>query len=293
MIDRERQTIRHLLIVKDRRGGTLADGEIILLLARCLQDLGVPNWQILLGEAELTRSLLAIFPPDVAPQVRHCLANLDLISLKNLNLSDKLQERALFLFDLRGKPETILEKVASLDLEPSARAIVNNLKSLITLINESSAIPIPMTLDLSLLKTFDYYTGIVFEAISFTDDRSYVLGQGGRYDQLLKLYDPQGKASPGIGFSFNIEELHSSLLATKQLPQETPASDWLVIPKSVEASVAAVQYADSLRQSQPGIRVELDLGDRSTEAVREYATSCRIKNLAWIAADGTVIEESL
>jgi ATP phosphoribosyltransferase regulatory subunit len=273
-------------------GGILADAEIILLLARCLQDLGVPNWQILLGEAQLTRSLLAIFPPDVAERVRYCLANLDRIGLENLDLEPQLRERALFLFDLRGKPETVLEKVASLDLEPSASEIVNNLKSLIASIEQTSTIPISITLDLSLLQTIDYYTGIVFEAISFSGDRSYTLGRGGRYDGLLKLYDPQGKTSPGIGFALSIEELHSSLLTTNNLPQQPPASDWLVIPCNEEAQVAAVKYAESLRHSQPDLRVELDLGDRSPEAIREYAHN-RIKNLAWVAADGTVTEETV
>jgi ATP phosphoribosyltransferase regulatory subunit len=274
-------------------GGILADAEIILLLARCLENLGIPHWQILLGEAELTRSLLAVFPPDLAEQVRHCLANLDLITLEKLDLEPKLRERANFLFDLRGKPEMVLEKVASLDLEVSARARVNNLQSLIQLIDQSSPFNIPITLDLSLLKTFDYYTGIVFEAVSFSNNQSYIVGQGGRYDQLLKLYDPQGKTSSGIGFSLNIEELHASLLPTKRLPQQAPASDWLVIPRTIEARIAAVKYADSLRQSQTNLRVELDLGDRALEAVRQYALNCRIHNLAWVAADGTVTEESV
>jgi ATP phosphoribosyltransferase regulatory subunit len=272
-------------------GGVLADAEIILLLAQCLQNLGIPNWQILLGEAELTRSLFAIFPSDIAEQVRYCLANLDRITLENLDLEPKTRERALFLFDLRGEPTKVLAKVANLDLEPSAREIVNNLKSSLELVNQSSLFPIPITLDLSLLKTFDYYTGIVFEAISFSENQSYLLGQGGRYDRLLKLYDPQGKTSPGIGFSLNIEELHASLLTTKQLPQQPPASDWLVIPRNAGARVAAVKYADSLRQSQANLRVELELGDRSKDAIREYALNCRIQNLAWIAANGTVTEE--
>ena len=273
-------------------GGILADAEIILLLARCLQDLGVANWQILLGEAQLTRSLLGIFPPDIAERVRYCLANLDRITLENLDLAPQLKQRALFLFDLRGKPETVLEKVASLDLEPSALEIVNNLKSLISLIEQTSTTPIPITLDLSLLQTFDYYTGIVFEAISFSNNRTETLGGGGRYDKLLKLYDPQGKTSPGIGFAFNIEDLYSSLLTTNSLPQQSPLSDWLVIPCSQEARIAAVKYAESLRNSQPQMRIELDLGDRSSEAIREYALN-RIKNLAWVAADGTVTEETV
>jgi ATP phosphoribosyltransferase regulatory subunit len=43
-------------------GGLLADAEILLLLADCFDSLAVPNWQIILGEAGLTRSLLSPFP---------------------------------------------------------------------------------------------------------------------------------------------------------------------------------------------------------------------------------------
>lgn len=274
-------------------GGILVDAEMILLLVDCLEDLGIPNWQILMGQAELTRSLLAVFPQEILPQIRHCIAHLDRIALENLALEPKLKERALFLFDLRGKPETVLAKVASLDLDSATLNTVNNLKSLVDLINRSSRNPIPLTLDLSLLQTFDYYTGMIFEAVSFEDNQSYLLGQGGRYDQLLGVYNPQGETAPGIGFSLNIEDIHASLAPTKKLPQQVKSSDWLVIPESSESSIAAFNYADKLRNSQAGIRVEIDLGGRNPEEIRYYAQTCRIANLAWIRVDGSAITESV
>ncbi|MDJ0576927.1 MAG: ATP phosphoribosyltransferase regulatory subunit [Xenococcaceae cyanobacterium MO_234.B1] len=274
-------------------GGVVADAEILLLLANCLQDLGIPHWQILLGDAGLTRSLLSVFPTTIRKQVRYCLANLDRITLENLDLESDLKARALMLFELRGKPETVLEKVATLDLDPTAEATVKNLQSLIDLLNRSYNKPLPLTLDLSLLQTFDYYTGIVFEAVSFHDNQCYLLGQGGRYDRLLGLYHPQQQSSPGIGFSLNIEDLHSALMTTKRLPQETPASDWLVVADSAEAQVAAFTHAETLRNSTPALRVELDLGDRDREAIREYASACRIKKIAWVKPDGTSIVENV
>ncbi|NEQ99125.1 MAG: ATP phosphoribosyltransferase regulatory subunit, partial [Cyanothece sp. SIO2G6] len=39
-------------------GGAIADAEILLLLADCLNTLGLNQWHLVLGEAELTRSLL-------------------------------------------------------------------------------------------------------------------------------------------------------------------------------------------------------------------------------------------
>ena len=268
-------------------GGVLADAEIILLLIDCLQNLGIPNWSILLGEAGLTRSLLAVFPEEIRQQVRNCIANLDRIALENLELETNLKAQALQLFDLRGEPEEVLRKISTLNLDQSAQVTVNNLKSLIKLLNSSSEQPLPLTLDLSLLQTFDYYTGIVFEAVSFQEHQSYVLGKGGRYDRLLGLYDPQGKASPGIGFSLSIDDLHSCLLSSEQLPKQTPSSDCLVIPTTIEVEAIALKYARQLRNKDNSARIEIDLGDRSEAAIKQYAQTCRIKQLIWILEDGT------
>ena len=274
-------------------GGVLADAEILLLVADCLENLGIQDWHILLGDAGLTRSLLNMFPTSLRQQVRYCLANLDRITLENLPLEPELKEQALFLFDLRGLPKDVLAKVAHLDLDDEGQTIVNNLKSLVDLLERSSKVSISLTLDLSLVQTIDYYTGIVFEVISDRDNQSHIIGQGGRYDQLLGLYHPQGETSPGIGFAFNIEDLHSCLLPTGKLPQQTLASDWLVIPQTPQAESAAFIYAQKLRHTQPKIRVELDLGGRSPEEIKEYAHTSRIKNLAWIQEDGTAIKENI
>lgn len=274
-------------------GGVLADAEIILLLADCLHGLGIPDWSILIGEAGLTRSLLSVFPESVRTQVRNCIANLDRITLESLELDQDLKDRALMLFDLRGKPEDVLSKISSLNLDADATETVNNLKSLIELLNSSAEQPLPLTLDLSLLQTFDYYTGIVFKAVSFQDHDSYVLAEGGRYDQLLGLYDPQGKSSPGIGFSMSIEDLHSCLLSTNKLPQQAPKSDCLVIPTTAKAEVAALKYAYKLRSENDSARIEIDLGERSEVSIKQYAKTCRIKKLIWIEGDGNPRIEEL
>ena len=274
-------------------GGVLADAEILLLLSDCLHSLGITDWSILIGEAGLTRSLLSVFPESIRSSVRNCIANLDRITLESLDLNADLKERALFLFDLRGKPEEVLSKISQLGLDSQATAIVNNLKLLVELLNSSSSQPISLTLDLSLLQTFDYYTGIVFKAVSFQDCQSYILAEGGRYDRLLGLYDPQGKSSPGIGFSMSIENLHSCLLSTNSLPQQAPKSDCLVIPTTTEVEAAALKYASHLRSKDNSARIEVDLGRRDETAIRHYAKACRIKQLVWIEADGSPRVETL
>ena len=277
----------------------LADAEVLLLLAECLNQLGLSQWCLILGQAGITRSLLSPFPSAIQSKVRQAIAHLDRVTLETLPLSDELRSRALLIMDLRGRPADVLQKVARLDLDLPQQQALNNLKSLIELLDQcyslqlSQSPQIPLILDLSLIQTIDYYTGIVFEVVSDTEAQTRILGQGGRYDQLLGLYHPQGETIPGIGFALNIEDLHQVLLFTKQLPQQTPASNWLVVPEVPEAYTAAFTYAEKLRNSPHLVRVEMDLGGRDPDTIREYARHRRIHQIAWLKAEGLPIIEPL
>ncbi|MBE9001342.1 ATP phosphoribosyltransferase regulatory subunit [Nostoc sp. LEGE 12447] len=272
-------------------GGLLANAEVLLLVADCLAALGLRQWHLILGEAGITRSLLSAFPANLQDKVRSAIAHLDRITIDTLPLSDKLRDRARIMLDLRGPSADVLQKVSSLDLDEEQREAVNNLKFLVELLESEKKFP--LILDLSLIQTIDYYTGIVFEVVNDTESQARVLGRGGRYDQLLGLYHPQGENTPGIGFGLNIEDLYQILLSTQQLPQVTPASNWLVVPETASANAPAFAYAQKLRDSTHLVRVEIDLGGRDADAIRQYARDRSIAQIAWIKADGSPKIESL
>ncbi|MEO0948128.1 MAG: ATP phosphoribosyltransferase regulatory subunit [Cyanobacteria bacterium J06641_5] len=276
-------------------GSPQADAEVLFLLADCLQTLGLPQWHLVLGDAGLTRSLLATFPVSQQPAIRHCVAHLDRIGLAALDLVPEQRDRALKLFDLRGQPATVLAQLTAFDLDDEGRASVARLQTLTEVLATAAESPLPFILDLSLLQTIDYYTGLVFEVVAQTEGSLRALGQGGRYDRLLGLYDPKQRQTPGIGFALNLEELHACLLDLPQLPQVPPTSHWLVAPKTPAAAAAAFAFARQTRAaSKPAtVRVELELDERAPDAIRAYATQKGIERLAWVAADGSVEEEAL
>jgi len=264
-------------------GGLLANAEVLLLVADCLAALDLQGWRLIVGEAGITRSLLNAFPPEIRNQVRKAIANLDYITLDTLPLGAELHQRAKMILDLRGDSQEVLAKVSSLQLEPDQHEAINNLKSLVELLDGK----FPLILDLSLIQTIDYYTGLVFEVVTETNSQSTVLGSGGRYDQLLGLYHPQGKNIPGIGFELNIDDLYQILSSNQQLPQDIPPSNWLVVPETPGAEAAAFAYAEKLRDSSHLVRVEIDLGGRDAEEIRQYASDRSITQIAWIKADGS------
>ena len=285
-------------------GAAVADGEILLLLLDCLASLRIESWCLILGDAQLTQALLEPFAPDQRQAVRQALADLNRVALETLNLSPALRQHALYLLDLRGRPEDVLQAIARLDLGPDTQATVERLKSLVALLRdvkpdqvgaEATSDP-SLTLDLSLIQPFDYYTGLVFEVVTGPAQGCQVLGQGGRYDHLLGVFQGQGQGQgfPGIGFVLNMEALHQALLPTGHLPQDTPASDWLVVPTVPQAAAAAFTYAQTLRASSSLVRAEVHLatGEPAT-ATRDLARQRRISRIAWIGPDGLPDIEAL
>lgn len=264
--------------------GLLADGEILVLLAKCLESINLNNWQMVIGDVGLTTALLDIFPLECRQKIRSCLADLDRVCLLNLAIPDYLKTQALDLFDLRGTPQEVLERMLSLKWIDHLDAGISYLKSLIELLKDT--FPVAPVLDLSLVPIYDYYTGIVFEVVS----GNYVIAQGGRYDRLLGLYNSQGTNHPSIGFCLNLEDLHKVLAPT--LPNQIKASEWLVVAIAPDAIKNTFTYAADLR-SKYGVAVEIELEFRDRSEVMAYGRSRGIKQVAWISESGILGSENL
>lgn len=66
-------------------------------------------------------------------------------------------------------------------------------------------------IDFSVMSSFDYYTGLVFEA--YAPGLGSPLGGGGRYDNLLAQYGAE--EVPAAGFAFYLEQVMAALESSK------------------------------------------------------------------------------
>lgn len=80
--------------------------------------------------------------------------------------------------------------------------------------------------DLSLARGLDYYTGVIYEAVlkaepvaataTTNGEEAGTVGSiagGGRYDNLVGMFDPRGKQVPCVGVSIGVERIFSVLEA--------------------------------------------------------------------------------
>ncbi len=286
-------------------GGVLADAEILLLVMDCLNGIGLADrWQMVLGDAGLTRSLLWEFPKPLRGTVRYALAHLDRVALETMPMADELRSRALQILDLRGEPEAVIEKLSQMPLDDYQQRSAVNLQRLLSLLQETAqkrgvADRFPIVLDLSLIRTFDYYTGIVFEVVGDPASGQQILGQGGRYDELLSTYHPQSESIPSIGFSLEIERLHQALLPTGQLPKRTTTSEKLVVAESIAVYPIALAQSQILRELNPLVQIEIYLRSSdgseaiNRETIYDHARQRSILEIVWIRASGAIDVELL
>ncbi|XP_051870003.1 histidine--tRNA ligase isoform X2 [Pristis pectinata] len=103
--------------------------------------------------------------------------------------------------------------------------------------------------DLSLARGLDYYTGVIYEAVLVQKPGDELTRQnessepisvgsvagGGRYDDLVGMFDPKGRKVPCVGFSIGIERIFSIM------EQKVEASEEKVRTTETQVFVATAQ----------------------------------------------------
>jgi len=65
-----------------------------------------------------------------------------------------------------------------------------------------------ISFDLSLARGLDYYTGVIYEAVCMNGNTQVgSIGGGGRYDNLVSMFQDAGKITPCVGVSVGIERV--------------------------------------------------------------------------------------
>lgn len=181
--------------------GLAADAEIQRLAVESLRIAGVAQVHFDLGHTGITRALLAR-DPAAASRSDDLLAALgakDVPELRSLaaGLEKSTREALLALAWMHGEPARVLS-AARREL-PGLPAITQALADLEQLAQQLPAETV--TIDLSDLHGYRYYTGVNFAAYG---QAPAALLRGGRYDDIGRAF---GRARPATGFSIDMREL--------------------------------------------------------------------------------------
>jgi len=143
---------------------------------------------------------------------------------------------------------------ATLQDQPS----VKELQSLIEMLNEAGVTNVRY--DASLMRGFDYYTGIVFEVFDTNPENNRSMFGGGRYDGLVGLFGVEPVAT--VGFGMGDVTLQNFLESHELLPEPRVETDLYVVLIG-DINAKAQRTIRELRDN--GIRVAVDTTGRKPD----------------------------
>ena len=180
-------------------------------------------------------------------------------------------------FDGMNKIAKLLEAttMAQLPRELLDSDVVRDVQSLFTLLHEAGVDN--AAFDISLMRGFDYYTGMVFEVFDNHPDNNRAMFGGGRYDGLVGLFGAE--PVPTVGFAPGLTMTQLFLESHGLLPKFVSTTDvYMVVLGDVHR--AARKLADELRDE--GVRVAIDMTGRKLDKQIRTAVKQQINYLMFV-----------
>ncbi|MCA9361167.1 histidine--tRNA ligase [Candidatus Kaiserbacteria bacterium] len=114
------------------------------------------------------------------------------------------------------------------------------------------------TIDRSIARGFDYYTGTVFEIFDKSPENNRALLGGGRYDNLTAMFG--GNTVTGIGFGMGDVTMRDFLETHDLLTANITSPTIMVIPAETNLNIEAQKIAKQFREAD--IKVATDMSQK-------------------------------
>jgi ATP phosphoribosyltransferase regulatory subunit len=142
--------------------------------------------------------------------VKNNLISNNFVEISEL-VSKKDNKKAELFMELL-KPEKDMEKISGLLSNVDEKKVTESFSYLEKVYEALKELELNdyMLMDLSMIRDFEYYSGLLFEV--YCPKTIDLLGSGGRYDGLIKKF---GLDVPATGFALDVDLLHESMGQSK------------------------------------------------------------------------------
>ncbi len=213
--------------------GEECDIELICLMMKTLQLVGVDNTHLVLGHVGIFRSLVDAAGLDADTELelfeavqRKAYDDVDAIlqdAVSDQSVRTMLQE----LVRLSGD-ESVLEKAQQVfaDAPASVKRELDELSTIASGVRARQP-ELEIRFDLCELRGYEYHTGIVFAA--YTPAYGRAVAKGGRYDHIGEVF---GRARPASGFDSDLKTL------ARLTAREFPLRKTILAPADADESLS-------------------------------------------------------
>lgn len=234
--------------------GPSADAEVIVLLWRLFEELGIPaaNMRLLIN---------SMGDEACRPAYREAVAAYILENIDSMceECARRAEVNPLRSFDCKntGCKEVMAGAPLLRDsLCDECAAHYSAVKEALV------AVGIPYVEDPTLVRGLDYYTRTVFEIQADGLGAQNAIGGGGRYDRLMETLG--GPPTPGLGWALGFERALLAMEAAGKVSETRTGVRVYVVQVDPSVSGAAFQTVQALRDA--GVATEMDHAGRSVRA---------------------------
>jgi len=269
-----------------------ADAEAIALMIQALQNIGLKDVRVDVGQVGIFKELVKQvgLNPETIDQIRTSIDKKDRQTLEKAlegsSIDEDTKKILRLLPELRGGTE-VLERLSELIRCPEISQIVENFKKTLDCLKSYAVPEGAVTIDLGIIRGIDYYTGVVFEA--YVPELGMAIGGGGRYDGLIREFSSSDV--PATGFAIGVDRC---MLALEKQAYPFPSmarSTALILPVTEKMREEANKIANLLRQS--GISTETDISGWNLSRGLSYGSRANIPYVVVLGEEeyerGTVV----
>ena len=241
--------------------GPDVDAELIIMCARMWQRLEL---------SRLTLEINSLGTPDSRVTYREALLNYFSTVKSGLDEDSirRLGKNPLRILDSKNPEMQELIEAAPVMLDYLDAESLAHFAGLRALLD---AAEVPYTVNPRLVRGLDYYNLTVFEWVTDALGSQGAVCSGGRYDGLVEKLG--GRSTPAIGWAMGIERL-VALYEACGGEKQGEAPDVYIVAVGENALGRGFAVAESLRDGNSALRVDLNLGGGSFKSQLKRADKC-------------------
>ncbi|MCQ2473738.1 MAG: ATP phosphoribosyltransferase regulatory subunit [Saccharofermentans sp.] len=239
--------------------GAKSDAEVLAIAIKSALEIGITDLQVSIGQVKFYKGLMRQLGIDEEGQakIKTAIANMDSVTIEKLNISEEDKETLQLLTESGGTYETI-DRILPRITDSEAKEALGNLKEILDIIGRYDLLKY-VSVDLGLIESLDYYTGMVFKG--YTYEVGFPIMAGGRYDSVAETF---GRDIEAVGFSISLTLSITALMRQDKFVPAKGAN--IIVGGDFELASATVE---SLRQE--GTPAILDTTGMSQDALEKYA----------------------
>ena len=271
-------------VIGDGELNIINDAEVPSIMYEIFRKLGLDNFTIKINNRKILNGLFeSINAKENAVDIMRIIDKIEKIGeknvvgeLQNLQISQENIEKIVKLIQIDGTTNENLKIENQTYCEG-----VTELKEVIKYIRLFNVPEKYFTVDVSIARGLDYYTGTVYE--TFLDEHKSVgsICSGGRYNNLSEYYID--RKLPGVGMSIGLTRLFYILNEINLIKTEKKSISEILIISMIQDLKPAIEIANKLRQE--GINTEIYFDDKKIKAKFKYADKLKIPYVIVIGED--------